>query len=78
MEMIGSVEFSPLDIAGYQYKVVSASNSNSNRDLDAMIIFWTLDKHGKNTSKQTDPIDIEGLATTATEEAMRTLVSSHG
>ncbi|KAK9258261.1 WD40-repeat-containing domain protein [Lipomyces tetrasporus] len=72
-ENVGRVEFFPLDIAGNKYKLVSAS-----KYLDAMIVVWTLDKHGKNTTGNTDSIDIEGLAATATEEAMQTLISNRG
>ncbi|KAJ8096620.1 quinon protein alcohol dehydrogenase-like superfamily, partial [Lipomyces tetrasporus] len=43
-----------------------------------MIVVWTLDNHGKNTKGPPDSVDIESLAATATEEAMRTLISSHG
>ncbi|KAK9357167.1 WD40-repeat-containing domain protein [Lipomyces starkeyi] len=75
-EKISRVEFFPLDITCNKYKLVSASKSN--RDLDAMIVVWTLDKQGKNTNKPADSVDIEGLAAKATEEAMRTLISSHG
>ncbi|KAK9362840.1 WD40-repeat-containing domain protein [Lipomyces starkeyi] len=75
-EKIGRVEFFPLDITCNKYKLVSSSKSN--RGLDAMIIVWTLDKQGKNTNKPADSVDIEGLAATATEEAMRTLISSNG
>ncbi|KAK9321849.1 WD40-repeat-containing domain protein [Lipomyces orientalis] len=53
-ENVRRVKFFPLDIAGNKYKLVSSSNSN--RDLDAMVIVWTLDKHGKNTSKHTDSV----------------------
>ncbi|KAK9250281.1 WD40-repeat-containing domain protein [Lipomyces tetrasporus] len=53
-ENVGRVEFFPLDIAGNKYKLVSAS-----KYLDAMIVVWTLDKHGKNTTGNTDSIDIE-------------------
>ncbi|KAK9250247.1 WD40-repeat-containing domain protein [Lipomyces tetrasporus] len=77
-EKVFRVQFFPLDIAGNKYKLISESNSNSSPDLDAMIVVWTLDKHGKNTNEPPDSVDIEGLAATATEGAIRTLISSHG
>ncbi|KAK9327461.1 WD40-repeat-containing domain protein [Lipomyces starkeyi] len=58
-EKVFRVEFFPLDIAGNKYKLVSESKSNSSRDLDAMIVVWTLDKHGKNTNEPPDSVDIE-------------------
>ncbi|KAK9488623.1 WD40-repeat-containing domain protein [Lipomyces starkeyi] len=56
-EKIGHVEFLPLDITCNKYKLFSSSNSN--RNLDDMIIVWTLDKQGKNTNKPADSVDIE-------------------
>ncbi|KAK9481735.1 hypothetical protein V1527DRAFT_502401 [Lipomyces starkeyi] len=72
-EKVFRVEFFPLDIAGNKYKLVSESKLN-----DAMIVVWTLDKHGKNTNEPPDSVDIEGLAATATEQVVRTLITSHG
>ncbi|KAK9235268.1 WD40-repeat-containing domain protein [Lipomyces kononenkoae] len=74
-QKVVKVEFFPVDINCNKYQLVSASKSN--RDLDAMIVVWTLDKQGTNTNKPTDSVDIDGFAAKATETAMRTLISSH-